>query len=439
MQKKSKFNHLSQANRAVIENGLNKRRSIHEIAHDIEKEPSSVLREIERNSIYEESQVSTCEFIHTCQERHVCGNLNCYAICSKKCSYDCYKNCKLFKKRTCDKLNKSPYVCNGCPRLKNRSCQFDRKVYNASHAHQHYREILKSRRAGFDLTAEELKNINDIISPLIKKGQSPYHIWKSNNLDISISTIYRIIENGDIDAKNIDLLEKVRRKPRKRKRKNMHESSQSIQISKIGHLWEDFQKYINDNDVMYVEMDCVEGKKDEKPALLTLHYPSFHFQLAIYLSKHNAACVVEAFNSIEHAIGTNMFMQMFPVILTDNGSEFSDIDGMETSCLDTSRKRTKIFFCEPNRSDQKGACENNHKMIRRIIKKGTSLRKYNQEDISLIMNHINSYRRKKVFGKSAFDLIEGIFPEQFLDALGCYRIPDNEIILSPKLFSDMNK
>lgn len=435
MTNKGNSNHLTLEDRSKIEYGLNKGHSIREISREIKKSPSSVLREIHRNCNYESTKLNDCIYLGNCYHHHACGNMSCTLVCSKRCKATCYKRCSLYEKHVCAKLHKSPYVCNGCSKVNFGNCRFDRILYSAKDAHERYRNILTNRRAGFDLTLEELMHIDKVVSPLIKKGQSPYHILQSQNLGISLSTLYRIIESGELDARDIDLTDKVSRKPRKTSRRKKAEVVAQIREAKLGHLYHDFLDYMNEHDTFYVEMDCVEGKRGEEPALLTLHYPSFHFQYAVYLPKHDSENVITAFNEIEESIGTELFRKMFPVILTDNGSEFSDVLSIETSCLDSSIQRTKLFFCEPNRSDEKGACENNHKLIRRVIPKGTSLLDYSNLDIVLMMNHINSYRRESALGKSAFDLIDGIFPQEFLDILGCYRIPDSEIILSPRLFS----
>lgn len=108
-----------------------------------------------------------------------------------------------------------------------------------------------------------------------------------------------------------------------------------------------------------------------------------------------------------------------------------DIEGMERSI--NGGKRTKVFFCEPNRSDEKGRCENNHKLLRRIIPKGTSIAGIMQVDMEKVTNHINSYSRKSLLGKSPFEASKGILPDDFFDLLGLETIPKEEVILSPEL------
>ncbi len=124
---------------------------------------------------------------------------------------------------------------------------------------------------------------------------------------------------------------------------------------------------------------------------------------------------------------------MFPLILTDNGHEFADIDGMERSI--SGGKRTMIFFCEPNRSDEKSSCENNHKYIRYVIPKGTSLEPFMQQDISLMMNHVNSFRRRSIGGKCPYELAQIFLPEDFFLLLGLTQIPDDEVNLTPSLLT----
>ena len=203
-------------------------------------------------------------------------------------------------------------------------------------------------------------------------------------------------------------------------------------ISKIGHLYKDFLKYTEEHDDNVVEMDCVEGKKDDNEVLLTLHFKSWYMQLAFIMENHTASDVVKTLDKVEEVLGTELFQQMFPVILTDNGHEFTDIAGMERSI--NGGIRTKIFFCEPNRSDEKGACENHHRMIRWFIPKGSSLSPYMQSDITLMMNHINSYKRKALFGKSAYEIAKTIVPEDFFYLLGLEEIEPDKIILDSSVF-----
>lgn len=96
-------------------------------------------------------------------------------------------------------------------------------------------------------------------------------------------------------------------------------------------------------------------------------------------------------------------------------------------------ENAQIFFCEPNRSDQKSQCENNHKLFRRIVPKGTSVDRFSQADMSLTTNHINSYIRKSLFGRCPYDLARAALPADFFILLGLEQLPAKEVVLTPEL------
>lgn len=429
--------HLKIEDRAKIEYGLNHNHSIRSIAKDLGKAPSSVAREIERNCTVLKDYANSCSKTDYCKVRHACGDMTCNALCRSRCITSCFERCPEYEEMECERLKKSPHVCNACVNLrhKGRPCHLVRKVYRASEAHAKYRETLVNRRNGFDLTLGELIDIDNVVSPCLKKGQSPYHIMQNNVLPISLSTLYRIVDSGELEAGNTDLKQKLRRKVRKTERHG-EKVSKKIQEAKVGHMYGDFLKYMAEHDTFHTEIDSVIGKRDESPALLTIHYPGLQMQLAFYLAEHTAVNVVVKLDAIEQILGYELFCEAFPVILTDNGSEFADVAGIERSVLCPGMKRTHVFYCEPNRSDQKASCENNHRLIRDVIPKSTSLVPYTQYDITLMMNHINSYCRKKSFGKCAYDLAMEVFPQEYFDLLGLYRIPPNDVYLKPQLLKE---
>ena len=96
-------------------------------------------------------------------------------------------------------------------------------------------------------------------------------------------------------------------------------------------------------------------------------------------------------------------------------------------------KRRKIFYCEPGRSDQEGSCEVNHELIRRVLPKGTSFDNLTQEDINLLMSHINSYKRKKLNDSSALELFNLLYGEIIACKLGIIYIESNSINLTNSL------
>lgn len=420
--------HLTFAKRCKIETLLGEGQSLRYIAECIGCSPSTISREIRLHVSVQKSYANDCIYRTDCHHKHVCGGISCKKKC-KTCA-KCKKYCTDYTQLFCSHLVEDKGLCNGCNKFN--YCHLEKKFYKAEIAQNEYKELLVGRRNGFDLTGEEIENINHLVSPLIMKGQSPYHIKQSlgTKLCISESTLRRMINGNELDVRAIDLKEAVRRKPRKRQNTMHNELPSPI---KIGHLYEDYLEYIQENDVSVVEMDCVEGKREDKCAILTLHFVAFHMQLYYIMPEHTSECVVDTLDMIEEALGTDLFKDTFELILTDNGHEFWNIEGMERSV--TSGQRTSIFFCEPNRSDQKGSCENNHKLFRCIVPKGTSIDNYMQSDMILATNHINSYRRKSLYGKSPYEQAMKCLPDDFFILLGLEEISSEKVNLTPKLFN----
>lgn len=425
-----KYKRLTYEQRIIIEDRLNKGISPYLIAKELERPHSTILREIKNHSSMKKSHGNNCLEKATCSRHGVCGRNGCRKTFCKRCKVPCYKWCNDYIPSYCEKLSRSPHTCNACKQKP--FCDYDQTIYRAVDADKLAYEELHGKRAGFDLTLEEINQIDTLISPLIKAGQSPYHIKVSlgDALPISESTVRRLIESNELDARNIDLRSKVRRKPRRTS--NNKARNKYLAAAKIGHMYKDFWEYQRTHDSIYWQMDCVEGKRDENTTLLTLHLPIAHMQLAIIMSEHTSECVIDALNKLETTLGRELYNEIFPVILTDNGHEFTDIEGMEHSCLENAQ-RTHIFFCEPNRSDEKAACENNHKLIRYVLPKGSSLEPFMQSDINCMMNHINSYKRKSLMGKCPYEIAKNLLPEDFFLLLGLEIIPPTDVNLTPGL------
>ncbi len=153
--------------------------------------------------------------------------------------------------------------------------------------------------------------------------------------------------------------------------------------------------------------------------------------LAFIRDNNTAKSVTDVFNRLYKLLGHDTFTNLFQVILTDRGNEFTDPLAIEFN--ENNERRTRVFYCDPQRSDQKGGCEVTHEMIRRVLPKKTSFDNLTQDDIALMMSHINSYNRKKLNNQSAHQLFSFINGEYILAALGIESIPANEINLTPLL------
>ncbi len=229
-----------------------------------------------------------------------------------------------------------------------------------------------------------------------------------------------------MEIKNIDLPGKVRF--RVRKKKSTHKVDRKCQE---GRKYDDFLQFIQDNpDKAVVQMDSVEGKKGES-CLLTLHFTVCNFMIAVKREFNDSKSVTEFFDDIYKKLGADLFIKLFPVILTDNGSEFSNPSAIEFD--ENGNRRTFVFYCNSSSPYQKGSCEVNHQLIRRIIPKGVSFNPYKQKDINLMMSHINSYAREKLNDKSPFLLFKTLYGEDILNLFSITCINPDDVNLSPSV------
>ena len=242
-------------------------------------------------------------------------------------------------------------------------------------------------------------------------------------------SIYNYVDAGVLSVGNIDLPRKVRYRKR-RKKKTVHIDK----LCHVGRTYEDFRKYMEVNpDLSVVEMDSVEGTRDSLKVLLTLFFRDCSLMLAFLRDANTARSVTDIFNALDEKLGRELFMKMFPVILTDRGSEFTDPAAIEFD--KDGNRRTYVFYCDPQRSSQKGSIEVTHEFIRRILPKGSSFKTLTQGQVDLMMSHINSYSRKKLNDRSAYQMFSFFYGKDTLDRLNIRSIDANEITLKPELLA----
>lgn len=356
----------------------------------------------------------------------MCG-IHC-KLCRKP-SFRCTDICPAYETAECEKLNKPPYVCNGCG--KKTHCLMPRKFYSSKYAHDEYRSVLVDCRVGINQTPESIQSMNDLLVPLIKeKHQSIGHTYATHAEELGCSrrTLYSYINDCVFDVRNGDL----RRSVRYKKRKKPTQTSAKDRSYRQGHNYENFQSYMKDHpDINVVEMDCVEGMKGESCALLTFTFRNCNLMLMFLLEYQDQECVLEVFVWLETVLGQDAFKKLFPVILTDGGSEFSAREEMEEFC--DGSKSTTVFYCDPYSFWQKGACEKNHEYIRYIRPKGSSFADLNDEKVRLMMNHINNEKRDSLNGHSPYELSLLLLDNKLHKALGLKAIAPDDVMLSPKL------
>ena len=191
-----------------------------------------------------------------------------------------------------------------------------------------------------------------------------------------------------------------------------------------------FQMILENPNITEVQMDSVIGVTGGK-VLLTLQLET-GLMLAQIRDTNNSQSVIDYFDMLEQKIGADNLKKIFPVILTDNGSEFSNPTAIETS-IHSKERRTRVFYCDPYASWQKAEVENNHTNLRRILAKGTSFNNLNQNDINLVLSHLNSYMRKSYDDVPAITRFNNIYGKNILEMLDINLIDPDEVILEPML------
>jgi IS30 family transposase len=327
----------------------------------------------------------------------------------------------------CPQLLKVPFVCNPCKRRQTR-CAFDKHIYYAKQAHNQYKSLLSESREGIPLNKEEFYKIDRVISNSIKKGQHIYHIMQTNDLGVSKSTVYRHFKRGYLSASVIDLPRAVKFKARRSRR-----DEYVPKALKIGRAYEDFLAFTEENDIIaWIEMDTVIGRIGGK-VIMTLHFTFCNFMIGLLLENKTSAQVAEKVSLLKETFAANQiqFGEIFPLILTDNGGEFSDIFAIENNL--SGQKETCLFFCDPYNFCQKSKIEKNHTLFRDIVPQGHSFDNFNQSTVDLIFSHINSVKRKSLNGKTPYEMFTFAYGEKIAEIFGILHIPAEFVVQSPKL------
>lgn len=419
--------------RLQLQKYLKESLSFKEISRRLGKNPTTISREVRKYSSeiatgYPGFPFNTCKNRINCRNKNVCGK-ECTrksAIYCKLCT-SCNSNCPVFIEEVCTARFRVPYVCNGCETIG--KCALLKNIYDAEHAHIKAHESISQSRSGLCVSEDEIARLNKIISPLVQKGQSVNQIYINHQDELMCSekTIYNYIDACLFDVRNIDLPRKVKFRERYKKPEFKVDKG-----CRIGRNYEDFGTFIEKNpDIAVVQMDSVIGSKGGK-CLLTIHFVDCSLMLAFLRDANTSKSVIDIFNQLDKEVGKDTFNRLFPVILTDNGSEFSNPKAIEHR-QSAPFWRTNVFYCDAGSPYQKGAIEVNHELIRRVLPKGTSFNNLTQEDINLMMNHINSYKRKKLNYRSPYETFSFYHGEEVLYKLGCAPVAASDIMLKPIL------
>ena len=417
---KMKQKHLTLEEREFIEDKLKENWNFTEIGKKINKHRTTISKEIlnhrfRKESVQYNSSFANCIYIDTCKNAG---------------SKFCKKNCANFEEKKCNLLDSAPYVCNACP--KKSHCRFSKFYYRAKDADAEYKDFRTESRIGIRISQEEIYEINNIITPLIRdKHQSINHVFINHPdlLYFSKPTFYSYINSNLFSFRNIDLARKISYKPRKddEKRRTRTES-----IIRIGRTYKDFLDYLTLHPyASIVEMDTVEGIKGGK-VFLTMLFRNYNFMLIFLMESKTMKCVEKVFINIRKTIGNDEFKRLFEVILTDNGSEFFNPMSIETD-YETGEILANVFYCDPSASYQKGSIEKNHEYIRYVIPKGNSFNHLDQEYCNLLASHINSTSRVILNNKTPYESITTLMSKDLITKFNIKFIQPDEVNLSASL------
>ena len=336
------WKHLNLEQRKIISSGIAHNDKLINIAERLELDPRGISREVRRNRIpigYPDGTISKCT-----------------------------------------KLNRWPLVCTKCKFRYSSNCKHVKLKYDAKTAQRKADANLINSRRGIDLDDEEFNKLDSIIKKGIDENKSIYQIKIENRNEInkSITTLYRYINNGYLTTKRIDLPYAVKYKKRKHNKKYDYSNNE---IDRTGHTYLDYLSFIHKHPRVNVwQLDFLGAIKTDSKNILSLILPDVHFTLLDIITNPNSSKVIKFFDDLEERIGTNNFIELIPVILTDRDPCFADIEGICFSKI-TGEERCKLFFCDPYVSNQKPNVENINKQIRKFFPKGKSVDSLSKKDV----------------------------------------------------------
>ena len=422
----NKYFHLTLAERQIIETGISHGSTKAAIAKTLGKDKSTIGKEIKLHRVksFSISYPLDCSLFPKCKDRN---------------TFLCNPQCPSYIQFTCKRRDRSPGACNGCEKYSR--CHYDKYRYSASQADSEYRDSLVSTRLGINATLSQIKELGLLIKPLLAQGQSVYAILQNHpEINLTEKTLYHYIEEGvfqnaGVSITCMDLKRQVRRKLTKKK--SIEYSPRKDRSYLKGRTHKEYTEFKEMNpDASVVEMDTVYNDGSNGPFLQTFKFMKYDFLFCVYHQQKTSQTMLEGILLLESILGEQIFNEEVMVLKTDRGSEF--ILAEQTEIRNDGTRRTRLFYCDPMASWQKGSLENIHLLIRDICPKETDLYALgldSQEKANRISSHVNSYSKKKLNNKTSFSVLK-FFNKEMADKLidqGLTEIPPDQVILKPYL------
>lgn len=406
-----KNSHLTLKDRKKIQEGLEKGLSRTEIAKNINKDISTVAKEIKNK--------------RKLKPRNPFNNpITCTKF--KECRI-CHGKCSEYEEIKCTRRDRKVGVCNLCPDIS--KCRLDKYFYYAKQAHESYLYTLKDSREGVNLNTTEMLEIVDIIKPLLKQGQSIYQILKNHpEIKMCSKTLYMYIESGifqDYGINNFSL----RRQVAMRKRKKLKKRKEPVNYE--GRRYKDYLEFVKENPIIpTTQMDTVYNQQDG-PYIQTFIFQNTGLMIGFLHTEKTSESMASTLDNLQETLKDD-YQKLFSLLLTDRGSEFEKYELFEVNA-ETGEIRSNIFYCDPQTPSQKPHVENNHNYVRDIIPNGKSLKNLTQEDLNLMFSHINSTPRKVLNGKTPYEAFEFLYGNEILEKLNIRKIAKDMVTLQPYL------
>ena len=435
------YKQLTLKERKEIEAGLTRGESFRGIARTIGRNPSTVSREVRENRHVRAFKARKA----VCRDRSWCKRVGVCAECLREGAYcagcdarDCRDECPAYaKQNACDNLNRAPWVCNACRKNRYGCNRSNRFVYEAAVAQRSSDARRSDSRKGIDMDPERAQIALSCIKDGLSRGLSPYEIsvLYADAIGVHRSTIYRWVEAGYGGLTNLELERKAGFKPRKRSA----EHKTTRHSPKRSH--DAFLSLPEAPRQSRSELDCVIGTRYDKQAVLTVYNLPAHVQLALLLDAHDCESVERELGNLKEAMPKEMFERWMKTVLTDNGEEFADEDGIGAMLGESTvdgALAVRLYYCDPRQSQQKGSCEKNHTEIRQILEKGAfSFDELNRRDMAVLMSHVNSNPRASLGGKSPIQMLRFVYGDAdanaLLDALGIEEKGRDGLCLKPEI------
>ena len=408
-----KNTHLTLEERKIIQDGIENELTKVEIAKNIEKDPTTVSKEIKNRRKLKPRNPFNNPI--TCTKFKDCG------ICHGKCSE--YEEIK------CLRRDRKVGACNLCPNSS--KCKLDKYFYYAKQAHEDYLYTLSDSREGINLTTKEMFKIIDIIKPLLKKGQSVYQIVKNHpELNISVKLLYTYIECGLFKDYGIDNFS-LRRQVSMKKRKTLKKRKEPINYE--GRKYKDYLKFIEDNpSIQTTQMDTIYNQQSG-PYIQTFIFQNTGLMIGFLHAEKTSESMASTLDKLQTILEDDYY-KLFSLLLTDRGTEFEIYKLFEVNS-ETGEIRTNIFYCDPQTPSQKPNVENNHNYVRNIIPNKKSIKHLTQEDINLMFSHINSAPRASLNGSTPYEAFEFLYGNEILKKFNIQKIEKDMVTLQPYLLN----